>query len=312
MFNQILNEIKKYDTIILHRHSKPDGDAMGSQIGFKHILKENFPEKQIYMVGDDARYFSFMEDSIMDEIPDSTYEGALAIVLDCGSSHLISDDRYKLAEKTVRFDHHIFCENICELECVETSYESCAGLIADFARQTGLVVNKLAAQSLYTGMLTDSGRFRYDSTSSRTFEIAAFLMKAEFDTNEIFRHLYADEYENKKLKAQFVLKIQFTEHNVAYIYTTREEFEQYGVDSFTISRGMVGTMADMKDVDIWVNFTETEAGVLCELRSSRFNINPIAVKYGGGGHQKASGATIADRETAMAMLKDLDDMAKGE
>ena len=312
MFNQILNEIKKHDTIILHRHSKPDGDAMGSQIGFKHILKENFPEKQIYMVGDDARYFSFMEDSIMDEIPDSTYEGALAIVLDCGSSHLISDDRYKLAEKTVRFDHHIFCENICELECVETSYESCAGLIADFARQTGLTVNKLAAQSLYTGMLTDSGRFRYDSTSSRTFEVAAFLMKAEFDTNEIFRHLYADEYENKKLKAQFVLKIQFTEHNVAYIYTTREEFETYGVDSFTISRGMVGTMADMKGVDIWVNFTETEVGVLCELRSSRFNINPIAVKYGGGGHQKASGATIADHATAMAMLKDLDDMAKGE
>lgn len=312
MFNQILNEIKKYDTIILHRHSKPDGDAMGSQIGFKHILKENFPEKQVYMVGDDARFFTFMEDSIMDEIPDSTYEGALAIVLDCGSSHLISDDRYKLAERTVRFDHHIFCENICELECVETSYESCAGLIADFARQTGLTVNKLAAQSLYTGMLTDSGRFRYDSTTSRTFEVAAFLMKAEFDTNEIFRHLYADEYESKKLKAQFVLKIQFTEHNVAYIYTTREEFEQYGVDSFTISRGMVGTMADMKGVDIWVNFTETEAGVLCELRSSRFNINPIAVKYGGGGHQKASGATIADRETAMAMLKDLDDMAKGE
>ena len=312
MFNQILDEIKKYNTIILHRHSKPDGDAMGSQLGFKYILKENFPEKQIYVVGDDARFFSFMEDSVMDEIPDSTYEGALAIVLDCGSSHLISDDRYKLAEKTVRFDHHIFCENICELECVETSYESCAGLVADFARQTGLVVNKLAAQSLYTGMLTDSGRFRYDSTSSRTFEVAAFLMKTEFDTNEIFRHLYADEYENKKLKAQFVLKIQFTEHNVAYIYTTREEFDSYGVDSFTISRGMVGTMADMKGVDIWVNFTETEAGVLCELRSSRFNINPIAVKYGGGGHQKASGATIADHATAMAMLKDLDDIAKGE
>ena len=312
MFNQILNEIKKYNTIILHRHSKPDGDAMGSQIGFKHILKENFPEKQVYMVGDDARFFSFMEDSVMDDIPDSTYEGALAFVLDCGSSHLISDDRYKLAEKTIRFDHHVFCEDICDIDCVETSYESCAGLIADFARQTGLTVNKLAAQSLYTGMLTDSGRFRYDATSSRTFEVAAFLMKAEFDTNEIFRHLYADEYESKKLKAQFVLKIQFTEHNVAYIYTSKEEFEQYGVDSFTISRGMVGTMADMKGVDIWVNFTETDAGVLCELRSSRYNINPIAVKYGGGGHQKASGATIADRETAMAMLKDLDDMAKGE
>ena len=286
MFKQILDEIKKYDTIILHRHTKPDGDAMGSQIGFKHILKENFPEKQIFMVGDDVRFFSFMEDAIMDEILDEVYSGSLAIVLDCGSSHLISDDRYKLAEKTIRFDHHLFCETICDIECVESSYESCAGLIADFARQNALTVNKLAAQSPYTGMLTDSGRFRYDSTSSRTFEIAAFLMKAEFDTNEIFRHLYAYEYENKKLKAQFVLKIQFMEHNVAYIYTSKEEFDSYGVDSFTISRGMVGTMADMKGVDIWVNFTETEQGVLCELRSSRFNINPIAVKYGGGGHAR--------------------------
>ena len=72
------------------------------------------------------------------------------------------------------------------------------------------------------------------------------------------------------------------------------------------------SMADMKGVDIWVNFTETEQGVLCELRSSRYNINPIAVKYGGGGHAKASGATIPDRETAMAMLHDLDEMAKGD
>ena len=102
MFTQILDEIKKYDTIILHRHSKPDGDAMGSQIGLKHILTENFPEKKVYMVGDDVRFFSFMEDSVMDEIADSVYEGALAFVLDCGSSHLISDDRYGLAARTAR------------------------------------------------------------------------------------------------------------------------------------------------------------------------------------------------------------------
>ena len=74
---------------------------------------------------------------------------------------------------------------------------------------------------------------------------------------------------------------------------------------------MVNTMADIKGVDIWVNFTETEQGVLCEIRSNRYNINPIAVKYGGGGHQKASGATVADRDTAMAMLADLD-AVKGE
>ena len=69
-------------------------------------------------------------------------------------------------------------------------------------------------------------------------------------------------------------------------------------------------MGDIRGVDIWVNFTEAEEGVLCEIRSSKYNINPIAVKYGGGGHEKASGATVPDRETAMRMLQDLDDMLK--
>lgn len=312
MFEQVLQLVQDYNTIIIHRHNKPDGDALGSQIGLKHILKENFPKKQIYMVGDDPRFFSFMEDSVMDEVPDSVYDGALAFILDCGSSSLISDNRYSLAKKTVRFDHHLFCETIADVEVIDSSYESCCGLVTDFARECGLKMNALAAQSLYTGMLTDSGRFRYDSTTARTFESAAFLMKANFDTNEIYRHLYADEYENKKLKAQFTLKIQFTENNVAYIYTDLEEFATYGVDSFTISRGMVGTMADMKGVDIWVNFTETEQGVLCELRSNKYNINPIAVKYGGGGHVKASGATVADRDMAMSMLQDLDALIQGE
>jgi len=63
-------------------------------------------------------------------------------------------------------------------------------------------------------------------------------------------------------------------------------------------------------VDIWVNFTETEQGVLCELRSSKYNINPIAVKYGGGGHAKASGACVANKKIAMQMLSDLDALTK--
>ena len=75
---------------------------------------------------------------------------------------------------------------------------------------------------------------------------------------------------------------------------------------------MVGVMSEIRGVDRWINFTETDEGVLCELRSSRYNINPIAVKYGGGGHEKASGATVADRQTAMRMLADLDAMAEVE
>ncbi|MBQ2934115.1 MAG: bifunctional oligoribonuclease/PAP phosphatase NrnA [Clostridia bacterium] len=306
MFEAVLDCIKNYDTIILHRHSRPDGDAMGSQIGMKHIILENFPEKTVYMVGDTTKYLEFMPDSVMDEIDDSVYEGALAILLDFASPHLASDDRYQKAAKTARIDHHIYCETFTDVEVIDSTFESCCGMVTDFAVESGLRINAIAGEALYTGMLTDSGRFRYDSTNSRTFNLAAALIETGFDTNELYRHLYADNFDNKLLKAKFTLKIKFTPKNTAYIYTTREEMEQLKVSEFSVSRGMVATMADIKGVDVWVNFTESEEGVLCELRSSRYNINPIAVKYGGGGHQKASGACVPDYDTAMKMLADLD------
>ncbi len=308
MFFEVKKKIEAYDTIIIHRHENPDGDALGSQIGLYALIRENYPEKTVYMVGDMSSRFSFMESAVMDEISDEVYKDALAIVLDTSASHLISDKRFSLAKDTIRIDHHLFCETICALEVVDTSYESCAGLVAEFARVTGLRLTPLAAKSLYTGMVTDSGRFRYDSTSAKTHAVASYLMSVPFSTGDIFRNLYTDDFSFIRLRAQFVLKIQFTEKRVGYIYTTKEEVESYGVDTFSISRGMVNTMGEIRGVDIWVNFTETESGVLCELRSSKYNINPIAVKYGGGGHQKASGATVPTREVAMAMLADLDRM----
>ena len=310
MFQELLNEIKNHQTIIIHRHKNPDGDAMGSQLGLKCIIKENFPEKTVYVVGDSAGHYGFMDGSTMDEIADEVYTDALAIVLDTSARHLISDDRYPTAHRTARMDHHIFVEKICDVEVTDTSYESCCGLVTDFALQCGLRLCPCCAKALYTGMITDSGRFRYDSTSSQTFRLASALMEQKFDTNEIYRNLYADDFSKIRLKAQFVLKIRFTDCNVAYIYTTKEELAELNVDTFTVSRGMVGTMSDIRGVDIWVNFTETEQGVLCELRSSKYNINPIAVKYGGGGHAKASGATVASKEIAMQMLSDLDALTK--
>ncbi len=310
MFSEILKLIEKYNTIIIHRHKKPDGDALGSQIGLKNIIKDNFPGKTVYVVGDGAGRYAFMDGSEMDEIPDTAYYSALAIILDTSAAALISDDRYKLAAATARLDHHIFCEKIADTELTDTSYESCCGLITAFAVECGLKLGSASAKALYTGMVTDSGRFRYDSTTAKTHRLAARLLEEDFSTADIYRGLYSDNFENVRLRAQFVLKINFTEAGVAYIYTTRDEVAALGVDTFTISRGMVGTMSEIKGVDIWVNFTETDEGVLCELRSGLYNVNKTAVKYGGGGHEKASGATVPDRETAMKMLADLDAIIK--
>ena len=309
--DKLLSLIRDFDTIILHRHSNPDGDALGSQIGLKHIILENFPGKQVYLTGDAAGRYAFMPGSTMDEVPDDVFSHALCIILDTSAPHLISDERYRNAAALARIDHHLFCGQIAPVEVLDSSCESCCGLITAICEEQKLRINQEAAAALYTGMVTDSGRFRYDSTTARTMHLASVLLNAGVDTNAIYRDLYASDYNQLLLRAQYTLKIQFTPRRVAYIYTSREELEASGTDEFSISRGMVGVMSDIRGVDIWVNFTETERGVLCELRSSLYNINPIAVKYGGGGHTKASGATVPDRETAMQMLHDLDEMMGG-
>ena len=310
MFEQILELIRRYDRIIIHRHKNPDGDALGSQIGLKHILRDSFPNKEIFAVGDMTPRYAFMVDQPMDDVTDEMYRGALAIVLDTSAKALISDDRYAAADATARLDHHIFCEKIADAEVTDTSFESCCGLVTALAIEGNLTVSPMAAKALYTGMITDSGRFRYDSTSAQTFRMASFLMERPFDTADIYRNLYADELAFIQLRARFTLKIQTTPQRVAYIYTTREEAASYDADNFTLSRGMVNTMSEIRGIDSWVNFTETEDGVLCEIRSSRYNINPIAVKYGGGGHQKASGATLKNKEEAMRLLDDLNALAE--
>lgn len=306
MYTQALELIKKYDTIIIHRHASPDGDAIGSQVGLQQIILNNFPDKNVYIVGDDAGRYRFMEGWTPNEIPNEVYNGALAIVLDTSVAKMVSDGRFTAADATLRFDHHIFCEKFTDTEIIDTSFESCCGLVADFALNVGLKLNTLAAKSLFCGMVTDSGRFRYDSTNARTFRIAAELVSFGFDTNKMYADLYADDFDMIKLRASYVLKIRFSAGNVAYIITTNDELKKSGADEFTVSRGMVGVMSEIKGVDTWVNFTETDNGVLCELRSKKYNINPVAVKYGGGGHAKASGATVPNLETAMKMLADLD------
>ncbi len=312
MFTNILKMIEAYDTVVIHRHTNPDGDAIGSQVGLKYLLQDNYPKKTVWIVGDAPKRYGFVEGSEPDTVPDEVYGGALAIVLDTSAKSLISDNRYERAAASARIDHHIFVETICEEEVTDTSFESCCGLVACLAKAAGWKLTSRAAKALYTGMVTDSGRFRYDSTTAKTHEMAAYLMSVPFDTGDIFRNLYTDEFRFIRLRASFVLKIQLTPRgDVAYIYTTNEEREALGFDTFTISRGMVNTMGEIKGVDIWVNFTETENGVLTEIRSTKHNINQIAVKYGGGGHLKASGCTVENKEMAMNLLKDLEDLAGG-
>ena len=160
MLNPVISLIREYDTIVIHRHTNPDGDALGSQIGLMHVIEENFPGKRVYVTGDAAGRYAFMAGSTMDDVPDAVFPGALCVILDTSAPHLISDGRYLQAKALCRIDHHLFCGQIAPVETVDSSFESCCGLITHICMEEGLQVSRDAAEALYTGMVTDSGRFR--------------------------------------------------------------------------------------------------------------------------------------------------------
>jgi phosphoesterase RecJ-like protein len=312
MIKKIYEKIKEFNKIIIHRHTRPDGDALGAQIGLKESIKETFPDKQVFAVGDENDRYRFIGE--VDDVNDNIYEDALVIVLDTAETELISDNRYHTGKFLIKMDHHLEVRGYGDLKLVDTSFESCAGLITYFIKLNNMKLNSIGARALYSGIVTDSGRFRYSSTSARTFEMASYLLGYNFDVDDVYQNLYIEDLTTVKLRAQMVSKFKITNHNVAYLVNTKEDVIASGLDVFSFSRGMVNVMAGIKGINIWVNFTEdpTTEKVLVEIRSNGININKIAVKYGGGGHLNASGATIDSFEVADKLLKDLDKLMIGE
>lgn len=304
MIKKLFKAIKKYDTIILHRHSRPDLDALGSQRGLALVLKEAYPNKQIYMVGDMSSRYSFL--GAMDEIADDKYENALVIITDVAVSHMVSDERYKLAKEVFIIDHHKNASDITEnVICNPTKIAACE-LITEILLAEGFKIPPYAATSLFGGIITDSGRFQYGETTGDTLRTAGRLLDLGADKEFIYKNIYTESLADRQMKNWFGTQFKTTEFGVAYLKNDKEIFKKYPVDVFNISRGMVGVMAGIDEIKIWCNFTydiENDV-ILGEFRSRELSIVDIAKKYGGGGHDLACGATLHSWEEVDLVIED--------
>lgn len=307
-YHDIYKKISEYGTIIIHRHARPDGDAIGSQIGLREAIKQTFPYKKILMTGDMTDRFAFM--GKMDDVKDNDYNQALVFILDSGDEFLISDDRYKNGKYIIRIDHHVPKNLFAHIELINPNEISCSLMIAKMIFATRMRLNSLGAKALFLGLVTDSGRFRYDGLDKETFEIAGKLINYGFDYLDLYNNIYTEELEFVKLRANLTTKFKTTEKGVAYLINTQEEVKQYNVDMFTISRGMVSIMSGIKGIDVWANFTEDVDGkIIVELRcNNKYNVNGIALKYGGGGHKQASGCTLSCYDDIKNVLADLEEL----
>lgn len=309
MKDVILSKIKAYHTIIIHRHLRPDLDAIGSQMGLKFLLESQYPEKKICVVGD-LNTMSYL--AKMDEITDETYKDALVIITDVAVSHMISDDRYLLGKEIIIIDHH---ENDTDVENVsihykDTSFNSACEMIIDIAKTYDFHLSKDAATYLYGGMVTDSGRFLYLKNPERTFLLASYVSRFEPNIQDLYNYLYTETLSRKVLKNQFST-FELTKENVAYRINSKALIESTGEDFQSISRGMVNQMSGIKEVLIWGSFSEDQNGsYVAELRSRDIPIVDVAKKYGGGGHLNACGATLENIEKVYQLIEDLNEKVK--
>ncbi len=291
--------IKRYDNIVVFRHQHPDFDALGSQMGLYTWLKDNFPEKEIHFVGDHHPTFTPRIYPLPEELPLSWFKEHkfLSIVVDVGDHERIADPRYKMGAFVAKIDHHP-CKkeiaktaNICDLDS-----GSAAELVADFCLQfKGTKMSAEAAKYFYSGIVGDTGRFLFSSTSCHTFAVSEELLKSGFSVSEIYQKMYEKSQTSLRTLAYALSHFDITPDGVAYYLISDEALKQLGIQNDQ-GKEHVNTFANIEGINAWCSITEdADPKDPCwriSIRSKSVDISGIANQFGGGGHPQASGARI--------------------
>lgn len=292
--NKIREYIEKYDRIIIHGHVRPDGDCIGSQYGLYYLIKDNYPNKEVYVTGTISDYVSFVgAPSLVDE---KLFDGALSICVDCATQERLSDLRCIMSKEFIKIDHHIPVDNYGNYQYVDTTAPACAQIITELylANKEDWKLSKEAANALYVGILTDTGRYKFDSVNSRTFMAAATLVDAGVNLGEIDNKLSIETLQTLKLKGYVLSNFKISENGFAYVTLTREEIESFGV-SDEDAAAQVSTISCIEGCPVWAIMLEySKEEIRIRLRSRGPVINTLAEEYNGGGHAKASGASLKD------------------
>jgi phosphoesterase RecJ-like protein len=305
---RILDKIKSYDRIIIHGHKRPDGDCYGAQFGLKNIIKQSFPQKEVYVVGEKSDFVDFVGQ--VDVIDDIKYQGALSIVVDTAVKDRVSDQRYTLGQEVIKIDHHIPVDDYGDLRWVDTTFPSCAQMITYFYYKfkNELKLTEEGAIALYTGIVTDTGRFRFRGVSQLTHQLAGLLIEKGVDVEYIDGKLSKETLEMIALKG-YVYSNFITANGFVYLKMTRDVIDKYNVTDEQAA-SMVGLIGGIEGFPVWALFIEYPNEIRIRLRSSGPTIDKLANQYGGGGHAKAAGAKLENWDQLPQFIKDVEEVVK--
>ncbi len=309
VYKKIYKEIKKAKKIVIARHIGPDPDALGSTLGFKEVILNTFPDKEVYVVGNPASKFKYL--GHLDKFDESMLD-ALLIVTDTPNADRVDGVVPSKFKKSIKIDHHPFLESFCKLEWVDDKSSSASQMIIELVVKTPFKMSKEAAYKLYTGLIADTGRFMFAYSTPKTFSLVAHLLEeTNIDITKVYSKLYERPYKEIKFKGYISQNLTITEDSVAYIKITDEILKQFNVDAATAGN-MVNEFNHITEILVWATFTEDKEAenIRVSVRSRGPVINKVAEKYNGGGHIYAAGTKLKTFDEIDDLINDLNECTR--
>lgn len=305
MFDKILKTIEKYDTIVIARHIGVDPDALCSQLALRDVILLNYPEKKVSAIGTGSHKFAHI--GKLDKL-EKNYSHALLIVTDTPDKRRVDSVDFSQFEEVIKIDHHPFVESFGGLEYIDDKASSACEIIMQFLVHTGLSLNSSIAELLYMGLVSDSNRFLFDSSTPQLFALVSYFLKNyPFDLSNCYQKLYLRPLNEVRLEGYIALHMKVTENGLGYVSITNDIINEFGVDSASAGN-MINNFNFIKEVLVWVTMTEDVKNeqIRVSIRSRGPVINQVAEKHHGGGHKFASGARVKTMDDAMKIIDDLD------
>ena len=298
---QVLDELRRADKLFLTTHENPDGDALGSLRATQIIMERLGKDCVMYMRGDqfplphEYRHMQF--DDVLHEPPDDLAE-RLIVFLDCGNIDRMPVDFLKKGEvRIVNIDHHHDNTRFGDVNLVVADASCTAQIVHDLSRDLGVEVDKPLAEALYIALVTDTGKFMFENTTPAAHQMAADLIAAGVEPQEVHQRLYEGlPFSRIQLLARALAAVQrYDGGALTLTHITRDDFHLSEAKE-SDSEGIVDHMRQVEGTLVAALVRELldddgRRKVSLRATNGRVDVSKIAREFGGGGHRQAAGFT---------------------
>lgn len=293
--DNIKEEINKAKNIVILTHESPDGDAVGSALAMYLTLKKLNKTVDV-IIPEYSHVFSFLPgaDEIKKQGKEESYDLAISVDV-TGIRRLNGFSKYFENAKTkIQIDHHEVNDMFADYNFVNPASPACTQILILIIEQLGVEIDKQIGTCLLTGIITDTGGFKYEGVSAETFEFASWLLTKGVNVSDIYKRvLQVKTRANFELRKLIMQRMEFLcDNKVTFTYMTLEDEKKVNAMPGD-HEGLVEVGRDIEGVEVSVLIREIEGGYKVSLRSNNYvNVSDIAIPFHGGGHIRASGCTI--------------------